>query len=226
MELVAQKLVILVFSAALCVTHGICVLGAQPDGDELDILRIDHATRIVGGRFLDAVDVLLPFAVDINAIRLGNLLDDERLHHLRAVQAQTAVVHCQEDCMCLIIRWRVDFQKKNFLNQPVDKIRERFSFELVREQILDVLIPVEHVLGAFVYRHVGLVFFHERLHAGASIRHIDVEAFLAECLRINHVVERGKKIFILDGFLLQVVQIDNEERERSQPLLAIDDFLH
>ena len=182
MELVSKKLIVLVFSAALGISHRISIFCAKPDRDEFNVLRIHHTARIVGRGVLDAVDVVLPLTVDLNAIRFSNLLNDIGFHHLGTVQAQATIVHGQENRVCFVVRRCIDLQKENFLYQPVDKVRKRFTLQLVREDVLYVLIPVEHVLGAFIYWHIGFVLLQKGLHACPAVGNINIEALLAEGL--------------------------------------------
>lgn len=146
MELVAEKFVILIFSAALGVLHGIGIFCAKPDRDEFNVLRIHHAARIVRRGVLDTVDVVLPLPIHLNAVSFCNLPDDVSLHYLGAVQTQASVIHCQENRVCFVVRRCVDLQKEDLLYQPVNKVRKRFSLQLVREDVLYVLIPVKHIL--------------------------------------------------------------------------------
>ena len=61
--------------------------------------------------------------INRNSIFLCHLLNDISLQHLSAVQAETAIIHCQKDRVCFILRGCIDLKEQNFLNKPVDKIR-------------------------------------------------------------------------------------------------------
>ena len=61
----------------------------------------------------------------------------------------------------------------------------------------------------------------ERLHAGGALRDVEVERPLAELLREDQLGD----LALLLGVLELVLEEDQEQRQRGQPLLAVDDEL-
>ena len=114
--------------------------------------------------------------------------------------------------MSFVIRRCVDFQEKHFLDEPGNEARKRFFFQVVREQLLDILIPFKHVPCAFVLRLIVLVLFQQGLHTAAPVVYINIETLLAECFRVDHFIQRNTIILIRESFLLQYIEVNQQQR--------------
>ena len=121
-------------------------------------------------------------------VYFSNLLDDKSFHHLCTIQAKASIIHCEENSMCFILGWRVNLQKQNTFNEPIDKERQSFTFQIIREVFLDVIVPVKHILSAFVIGNKGIVSVIERKHAFFPFRYINIECLLSKVDIINKIV--------------------------------------
>ena len=72
-EFIARKLKILICGIAFGLTQRVVIICPKPYGNELYILRIDHAAGVVRRSRLDPVDIFLPLMIDLNAISLRHL---------------------------------------------------------------------------------------------------------------------------------------------------------
>lgn len=76
MEFLTQQLKIPVFCTLLRLTDGICVFGAKPGRNKVDILRFNCAAALGLKSIFNAGNVLLPHFVNRVAIRFIYLLND------------------------------------------------------------------------------------------------------------------------------------------------------
>ena len=106
------------------------------------------------------------------------------------------------------------------LDQPVDEGNELRADLGVGERGLDVDEAPNDVLHRLLLAVlVGHAACEEHLHAGRALVDVEVERLVTERVREDEVVDRRLGRIRL----LQDVQVDEEERQRSQALLPIDD---
>ena len=104
--------------------------------------------------------------------------------------------------------------------EPVHEKGERRSGDLLGEVVRDVGVArgdVPHRLGLVVEVHRFVV--HELLHDLDALGHVEVEALTSVLLGVDEVLD-------LDALVpvdLEMVEMDKEERQRGETLLAVHD---
>ena len=156
-------------------------------------------------------------------LRVGDVGEQVALEHVRGREREPAVVHGLEDRVGVVVRVGGDLDEVDVLDQPVHEVRKRGALELLGEELLDVGVPGDDVRDATPTRSASgeLLALVERLHAAGALGDVEVERPLAVLLREDQFGD----LPLLLGVLDLVLQVDEEQRQRRQPLLAVDDEL-
>ena len=160
-------------------------------------------------RIFDAVNVLLPGFINGIPVCLVYLLNDIGLQHFGAVQAETAVIHGQEDGVRFVLRGGIDLQQKDFPLQPVDEIRQGFPFQIIGEKLFNVTIPRKQIPVALIFGSKSPVLVPQSLHTVVPLRHVQIERHGPKIIFVNQVVHLFNwKIWDAGELILQISQIN------------------
>src|SRR5712691_2628265 len=141
---------------------------------------------------------------------------DPQLHVPRSC---APVVHRLEDFQrCLLICDR-DLNDGDSLKQPVDEIRQRRPLQLLREELLDVLVPRPEVGDRLVaHGQCRRLIVKEGLRAVAAIS--TSRSKLHRPTRLEATNSRTSTLLLLRSVGLQMQEVNEEKRERSQGAAA------
>ena len=145
------------------------MLAAQPRLDSVGIFFLAEC--------LEGSDLPAPDQADSVAARgVGDVGEQVTLEHVRGRQRKPAVVHGLEDGVGVGVGECGDLNQMHVLDHPVSEERQHYPRELLREDLLYVLVAMQDVddglgLAVLVEDRSG----EERLHAGAAFLNVKVK---------------------------------------------------
>jgi hypothetical protein len=135
---------------------------------------------------------------------------------------EPTVVHGLENRVRVGVGVGGDLDEVHVLDEPVGEVRKRIAGELLRHVVFDVLEAVEDVDDRFRLAILGKGLAGEQgIHGRLALVHVEVEGPLPELLGEDQVGELAPLLAVVG----LSVQMDEDQRQRREPLLPVDDEL-